>query len=127
MNQRITPYQVFHHSIYGEIESLSNAAKKITSTTMASIANLFVEHGFLRPVPKWVEVTEDTESLPEIGKIVILKLKSGQEILGGYGCWEALIPVWCVAVDVYWDSKSKTLKCDDLEPDDLQVTHWREV
>jgi hypothetical protein len=128
MSWQITAEQVYRHPIYGEVEWISIDTMGLGAINIAAIANLFVDHKILRPVPEWIKVTEADGSLPAIAKVVVMRLKSGQEILGGYGGVYGY-PRWCRAYNVTWDSKSQELMCDgfESESDGLRVTHWREV
>lgn len=123
MSWKITAEQIADHPIYGEIESISENSENLLSSEMAAIANLFVEHGFLRPVPKWICVNVEP---PPIDKLVVLRLKSGEEILGGLGESGDDFP-WCRAYWIEWDKESQSLKCIDFIESDIEPTHWREV
>lgn len=128
MSWQIAAKQIYKHPIYKEIEWLSIDTVGLGAINIAAIANLFVDHKILRPTPEWIEVTKANESLPEIAKVVVLRLKSGREILGGYGGVYGY-PRWRKAYNVTWDAKSQALTCDDFESESkgLRVTHWREV
>lgn len=92
---------------------------------LKSMATVAIEHGYAKPVePRWNCC--ENELLPPADKIVILKLESGEEILGGIGASGDDFP-WCRAYGIEWDKDKQRLTCIDFIESDIEPTHWREV
>lgn len=101
------------------------AGQEDAKSFMNKLANIVIEHGLAKPVePRWNCC--ENELLPPADKIVILKLESGEEILGGIGASGDDFP-WCRAYGIEWDKDKQRLTCIDFIESDIEPTHWREV
>ena len=70
--------------------------------------------------PKWTEVTDDPATLPEMGRVVVIRHVEGYEMFGFLeSCWyESSLASW---------SKRDQLIEGDLLNESETPTHWRPV
>ena len=77
---------------------------------------------------KWIEITDDPATLPEIGKLVVIRAQD-REFLGAklantrkHKC------LWvCGVPDVKWDKQAQRTVVSDGFPVSPPPTHWRPI
>ena len=78
--------------------------------------------------PKWTEITDDPATLPETGRLIVIRIKK-TEFLGA----RLIVPdkngcLWvCTNTDLRWDRKAQIVVVVDGVPVLNQPTHWRPI
>ena len=78
--------------------------------------------------PVWVEITDDPDTLPEIGRTVIIREKSAE----CFGWFEGLFPDtrgqrWYKSKVAFWSQQSRTIEPVTGDFCIQPPTHWRPI